>query len=67
MAYQSHQPKHSVNVLCIAALVGILRSEKVITDRHMKQIFPEAENMKSCLNCDQFGIGCGDCEVSEDD
>ena len=24
-------------------------------------------NRKSCSNCDQFGIGCGDCEVSEDD
>lgn len=50
-----------------ATLVGVLQSEKVITDRHMKQIFPEAENTKSCLNCDQFGIGCGDCEVAEDD
>ena len=50
-----------------AALVGVLRSEKVITDRHMNQIFPEAENTKTCLNCDQFGIGCGDCEVSDDD
>ena len=24
-------------------------------------------NRKSCSNCDQFGIGCGDCEVSDDD
>lgn len=24
-------------------------------------------NKKSCSNCDQFGIGCGDCEVSDDD
>ena len=52
-----------------AALVGILRSEKIITDRHMESIFPLSSmaNTKSCLNCDQFGIGCGDCEVSDDD
>ena len=24
-------------------------------------------NKKSCSNCNQFGIGCGDCEVSDDD
>lgn len=24
-------------------------------------------NSLSCSNCDQFGIGCGDCEVSDDD
>ena len=49
--------------------MGILRSEKIITDRHMESIFPLSSmaNTKSCLNCDQFGIGCGDCEVSDDD
>ena len=52
-----------------AALVGILRSEKVLTNKHINTIFPLSSmaNTKSCLNCDQFGIGCGDCEVSEDD
>ena len=52
-----------------AALVGILRSEKVITDNHMDTIFPLSSiaNTKSCLNCDQFGRGCGDCEVNDDD
>ena len=24
-------------------------------------------NKLSCSSCDQFGIGCGDCEVSDDD
>lgn len=24
-------------------------------------------NRRSCSNCDLFGIGCGDCEVSDDD
>lgn len=24
-------------------------------------------NKKSCSNCELFGIGCGDCEVSDDD
>lgn len=27
----------------------------------------ELVNSLSCSNCDQFGIGCGDCEVSNDD
>lgn len=50
-----------------AALVGVLRSEKVITDRHMKQIFPEAENTKTCLTCDRFGIDCGTCSAADEE
>lgn len=27
----------------------------------------DSMNKLSCSSCDQFGIGCGDCEVSDDD
>lgn len=50
----------------LGKLIGILRSEKILTDKHMSMIFEE-DNTKNCVSCDRFGIDCGTCEVSEDD
>lgn len=51
----------------LGKLIGILRSERVLTDKHLAMIFDEDNNTKTCVSCDRFGIDCGTCEVSEDD
>ena len=58
-------------------LLDVLEAKYLITKRDRDYIIgeiSEAEyfdtntaNKLSCSSCDQFGIGCGDCEVSDDD
>jgi len=57
--------------LCLA----LLKSEEDAIKRKRDELRAERNearrqlslNRKSCSNCDLFGIGCGDCEVSDDD
>ena len=49
--------------LCLA----LLKAEEDAIKRDEELADQLSLNKKSCSNCDQFGIGCGDCEVSDDD
>ena len=49
--------------ICLA----ILKVEEDAIKRDEELAEQLSLNRKSCSNCDQFGIGCGDCEVSNDD
>lgn len=49
--------------LCLA----LLKVEEDAIKRDEELADQLSLNRRSCSNCDQFGIGCGDCEVSDDD
>ena len=49
--------------LCLA----LLKAEEDAIKRDEELADQLSLNKKSCSNCDQFGIGYGDCEVSDDD
>ena len=38
-----------------------------LEEKIQKDHIDESGNKLSCVNCDRFGIDCGDCEVSSDD